>query len=309
MSLSRIAISNFQSLRRVDLELGTFTVIVGPSSSGKSALMRAFKALASNVRGSGVITRGQKAMAITGHTETHTVTLERADRSGSYLVGGPDGTQTFTKLAGDVPQAITTALRIDPVGEGGSVNFASQFDKPYLLDESGATVARVLGELTNVTTIFAAVRGANRIRATAASTLKTRKNDLEEVKATLTGFQGLSDRLKALQRAEELDTRRQELENRIGRLGTVLRALRITERAIAKASVPEVPAADELNDAQARYFDLQARLRDLLAKQQRRQQTQDAYLVAAMDATSLADDLRDKLAEAGVCPTCGQSTS
>src|SRR3954469_16106248 len=129
--LTHIAIRNFQSLRQVDLELGTFTVIVGPSSSGKSALMRAFKAVASNVRGSGMITRGQSQMAISYQTDTFTVTLERTEKAGLYRIANTHGGETnFTKLNGEVPQQVTSALRLEPVPVNGtSVNFASQFDK------------------------------------------------------------------------------------------------------------------------------------------------------------------------------------
>lgn len=309
MALTRIEVTNFQSLVKVNLDLGVFTVIVGPSSSGKSALMRAFKALASNVRGNGVITRGQKTMAITGRTDTHTVTLERNERSGSYRVTGPEGNLTFTKLAGEVPTQITQALRIAPVAEGGSVNFASQFDKPYLLDESGAAVARVLGELTNVNAIFAAVRSANRIRASAASTLKTRKNDLTQITIRLGAFESLSEHLRLMDEVEKLDANRLIVQERINQLTVALRKVQIAENAIAKAAVPEVPSAEPLNALAGRYLDLQSKLRGYAAKQQRAETEKYEYLAHANDAQHYAETLTDKLREAGMCPTCGQSVA
>jgi chromosome segregation ATPase len=306
MSLTRLTVTNFQSLKNVDLELGLFTVIVGPSSSGKSALIRAVKALASNVRGSGVITRGQKAMAITGRTETHTVTLERSDRTASYKITGEGGNLTFTKLAAGVPEQVTAALRIEPVTEAGSVNFASQFDKPYLLDESGSTVARVLGELTNVNALFEAVRVANRVRQNAASTHRMRQNDLEGVKARLGAFQGLQDRLAALEVVEQLDAKRRNLETQISRLNTQISTVRITQRAIEKATLPPLPAYDRLHPALNRYLDLQAKLRGLIAKQKRAEEQHWEFLAHANDAQHYEQTLADKLKEAGICPTCGQ---
>lgn len=307
MSLTRVECRNFQSLKHVDLDLGVFTVIVGPSSSGKSALIRAFKALASNVRGSGVITRGQKDMAITARTETHTVTLERSERSGLYRIADPDGThRLYTKLAGDVPEQVTAVLRIDPVTDGQSVNFASQFDKPYLLDESGATVARVLGELTNVTTIFEAVRSANRIRTQAASTLKTRKNDLEQVTTRLADFQGLSDRLKALDEAEQLNARFLELSARHARLDAAVRTLRAAEATIERAAVPEVPDAAPLNAALNRCLDLQGKLRGLVAKKKQLDQFTKGAQHLWVQADMAQDELTATLKAAGICPTCNQ---
>lgn len=308
MSLTRVSITNFQSLKQVDLELGVFTVIVGPSSTGKSALIRAFKALASNVRGVQVITRGQKAMAITARTETTWITLERNERGGTYkLTGGDAGSQVFTKLGGDVPPQVTEALRIEPVSDsGGSVNFAGQFDKPYLLDESGATVARVLGELTNVTAIFEAVRNANRIRQNAASTVKMRQNDLERVKGTLAGFQGLQDRVRVLDEAEQLDVRREDVEKQLAKLRLAINTMNIAEMAVQKATLPELPATDALNAALNRWLDLKAKLSGLAAKQQRYEQIRDEAVAAARDAAQAKNAIELKLDEAGVCPTCGQ---
>lgn len=306
MSLTRLTITNFQSLKNVDLELGLFTVIVGPSSSGKSALIRAVKALASNVRGSSVITRGQKAMAITGRTETHTVTLERSDRSASYKISGEGGNLTFTKLAAGVPEQVSQVLRIEPVTEAGSVNFASQFDKPYLLDESGSTVARVLAELTNVNALFEAVRAANRIRQNALSTHKVRQSDLEQVKVRLGAFQGLQDRMKALEQVEQLDAQRRSLESQAGRLNTAISTLRITERAIEKATLPALPNYGLLGPTLNRYLELQASLRGLVAKQKRFEEVRDESAIATMDAGSARHALHHRLQEAGVCPTCGQ---
>jgi exonuclease SbcC len=304
--LTHLKVTNFQSLKNVDLELGTFTVIVGPSSSGKSALIRAFKALASNVRGTNMITRGEKAMVVSATTDTHVITLERLERAGSYRVASSEGSLTFTKLAGEVPPLVTKALRIDPVLDGNSVNFASQFDKPYLLDESGALVARVLGELTNVTVIFEAVRQANRIRAGAASTLKTRKADLEQLRTRLGAFQGLSGRLTLLEEAEWLDDALKERTARLSRLDSALRTVRIAERAIEKAAVPTVPSPDEFADLWDRY----AALADARSRVGKWEQTQQMAHVQAelaqLEVSKAEAKLREVLAEAGVCPTCGQ---
>ena len=43
--LETLEISNFQSVEKADIQLGGFTVIVGPSNSGKSALLRALRAV------------------------------------------------------------------------------------------------------------------------------------------------------------------------------------------------------------------------------------------------------------------------
>lgn len=312
MSLTKIEIRNFQSIRKADLELGLFTVIVGPSSSGKSALIRAFRALASNVRGPGFITRGQSTMAITARTENHTITLERSDRHGKYEIrGNLDHTLvTFTKLAGEVPEQVTQALGIDPVPVSGTnVNFAAQFDKPYLLDESGAVIARQLGELTNVNQVFEAVRAANRIRSAASSKLKTRRDDLEQVKTRLRQFQSLSGHLRALNVIEEANAARRELENRAGRLEKAVKTMQIAQHTLDKyVGLPPVPDATQMNGQVGQYRRLSAQIAALRTAEEHALAAKDRYLIKVMDLGSEKNQLRDMLADAGVCPTCGQAT-
>lgn len=308
--LTRLEVRNFQSLKNVDLELGVFTVIVGPSSSGKSALIRAVKALTNNVRGSSMITRGQKALAITGRTETHVVTLERGERVGSYKISGEGGNQIFTKLAGEVPEQVRDALRIEPFLESvGSVNFAGQFDKPYLLDESGGMVARVLGELTNVISLFEAVRNANRIRQNASSTVKMRQKDLERVKGSLGAFTGLQDRVRALEEAEQLQDRRNYLEEKISKLKFGINTMNVAQYNVQKATLPELPAYDHLDQALNRWLDLKATLNGLAAKQKRFEGIRDETVTAMLDHNSAKNALYFFLQEAGVCPTCGQAVT
>jgi DNA repair exonuclease SbcCD ATPase subunit len=302
--INQVEIINFQSLKRAQLDLGAFTVIVGPSSSGKSALLRAFRALAANMRGTTQITRGQKQLAIKVVTDTHVITLERGERSSAYRLHGPDGEQTFTKLGGEVPQAVSAALRLDPGPD--SINFASQFDKPYLLDESGSSVANQLAQLTKVDVIFEAVRSANRIRANAWSTLKTRRADLDAVKTRMADFQGLPDALRAFESVERAEDHRQALLGRIGRLETSLKALRLAERSLEKARPRELPDTADLTALIERRDRLEVLLyrwaearHDVVTHQARRQS-------AAEDAAELNYQRKQLLKQAGVCPTCHQ---
>lgn len=298
--ITHLAVRNFQSLRKIDLDLGNFTVIVGPSSSGKSALIRAVRALATNVRGNGMITRGQKQMAVTGTLDNGVkITLERDDRAGAYRLSG-DGHHHFTKLGGEVPDKITQALRLDPI------NFAAQFDKPFLLDESGASVARILGELTNVNTIFEAVRQANRVRANAQSNLKNRRADLSAVRTRMAAYLGLPEHLAAFAQAEKADQRRRNLVARIGRLETAMRTLRIGEAALAKANPPQLPDTADFEPLLRRVSDLQRKLSDLDALRRRAYETQKYVDLNTNQAYVLKSRLDALLAEAGVCPTCGQ---
>lgn len=305
--LEKIAVRNFQSLRAVDLDLGRFTVIVGASSSGKTALMRALRAVASNLRGGGSITRGAKSAAITVHTSDHIVTLERTETSGLYrVITLATGTeQTYTKLAGAVPETVTRALGVDPVPTTGtSVNFAGQFDRPFLLDDSGANVARELGELTNVTTILHAVREANRRRNTYAATLKTREADLSALREQARTFTDLPTRLAACERAQAAEQAAQDIAGRIERLRKATDTLAVAEAVLTRLVLRPVPDATALLSAHNRLNTYHGLLRTISTATAATTAATTTAEQATATEIHLHTELHTTLVAAGTCPTC-----
>lgn len=312
--INRVAISNWQSLRAVDLSLGRFTVIVGASNSGKTALIRALRAAANNTRRRGNITRGAKTATIAVHTDAAVVILERTETSSTYSVAGAAGDTvtdggarlTFTKLAGGVPEQVSAALGIPPAAAGQSLHIAGQFDPPFLVDESGAAVARTLGDLTNVTTLFEAVREANRRRNALAGTLKTRQADLDATRAAARTFATLPAQLTAVEVAEQAAAGAQRLAERIGRLRRAADSLQVAETVLTRAAVPAVPADDALLAAAARRARFLTLLRELRSATTSATAATAAVDQADADVAALHDELHAALAAAGTCPTCGQ---
>lgn len=310
--IEKIAIRNWQSLRSVDLELGRLTVIVGPSNSGKSAFIRALRAAASNVRGAGHITRGAKSAAVTVHTGEAIVTLERTETSGLYrVVDVTTGEErVFTKLGGSVPEAVTAALRIDPAPtNGASVNFAGQFDRPYLLAESGAAVARELGELTNVNTILSAVGEANKRKNRLAATLRTREADLAALRTQAAAFATLPARLAAYERAERHAEGAARINDQAQRLRRALDTLIVAQGVLARSSVlPEVPRDDAVRAAQDRLGRFRGLVRTWIGANHAVAAATAAVDQAAATEADLHTELHDARAAAGdqPCPTCGR---
>src|SRR5438552_253971 len=48
--ISHMTVENFKALRRVDVDLGPFTVLIGPNDSGKSSFLEAVFALSESAR-------------------------------------------------------------------------------------------------------------------------------------------------------------------------------------------------------------------------------------------------------------------
>jgi DNA repair ATPase RecN len=255
--LNRIEIRNFQSLVHVDLDLAPLTVIVGPSSSGKSAFIRSMRALHENRRGTAFITHGERVASISAHLEQGIVTLTRSTQTAPnhYTVIPSDPAHPlypkaeFSKLGGDVPSEVSEFLGIAP--DEVPLSIASQFDKPYLLDTSAAEVARILGSLTNAHIILEGARESNRRKLASSQTLKTRSADLEAIRARIPEFQALKAQREALDRAEQLIARARTVQERIESITRHIDTIEIAESRLPAlraqlAALPDLPSIDAL---------------------------------------------------------------
>lgn len=337
--LERISIKDFQSLHDVDLSLGRFTVVIGDTSAGKSAFIRTLHALAFNIRGNSHVTHGKKVSVIRAELKDWVVELQAG--ANTYTVKHKLGHvkfDPFAKLNGSVPPKVQEILKLN------QTNFSDQFDTPFLLKDSGAQVARVLGELTNVNTIFEAVQSGNKKRLALSGELKTRQADLDTAKRELEDFQDLPDHVGHVSRMEAHMDDVDRLTMQSKSLSSAVTDLENAQHDLDNThEYPDVPNIDlvlELNDkrnrlgslylelseakylleSSARYPDVPD-LQEVLDLQERRNTLSELFegLVDAMtDLTEAKMDwneadslehyydqtLHNLLVEAGTCPTC-----
>jgi DNA repair ATPase RecN len=281
--IQAIEIRNFQSLHHVSVDLAKLTVIVGPSSAGKSAFTRAMRTLTSNKRGNEFITHGERIASISATTEKGTVTLTRGKgtNDNAYHVipaEHPEQQRTYTKLGGETPPEVSRFLGIEAKDP---INYAGQFDKPYMLDDSGGEVARVLGALTNVNVIFEGARESNRRKLAHAATLRTRADDLQAIRDRVPQFRIIKQQDEALTRAETRIESAATIQRSIARLTEAIEALSLATQTIDTLSVQAarpVPSDDGIVSAAARL----TAYRDALREQQQ--------ATAAVTATRAAYD-------------------
>lgn len=309
--LSHIEIRNFQSLHHVSLEMARFTVIVGQSSSGKSAFTRAVRTLTSNARGTSFITHGQRVCTISAVTDRGSVTLKRGtatDDNEYTVVPATDGEQrTYTKLGGAVPEDVSTFIGIaakDPI------NYASQFDRPYLLDDSGSEVARVLGALTNVSVIFEAARESNRRKLTASSTLRTRTADLAVISAQAKRYHGLKAQLAAIEAAEQAVAKGIALQRKHQDLAALIEQAEQAEAVASRFAAPKaLPDFEPITRAYERIEAFHDVMGEVRLWRDSMTEFTAAMASAAEQVTRLEDEYTAALREAGTCPTCHQPTT
>lgn len=161
--ISKLGILNFQSIEQLMVECGPITVFVGESDSGKSAVVRALYAAAFNDYPSDHVRVGAQESLVAVSTEAGSVWAKKGKAQNSYELK-PSGAplQRWDRVGRDVPAEVADLLGWKVVELDDGTKFAPsiqrQFDGPFLVAESPSKVAKVLGSLTNISVLFAAIR-------------------------------------------------------------------------------------------------------------------------------------------------------
>jgi DNA repair exonuclease SbcCD ATPase subunit len=308
--IESIKATNFQSLQDVEIAFGKLTVIVGASSSGKSALTRAMKAVTSNSLDSDNITKGNRHSAVSLKTDNSTVTIERNTGDSSVYKIAKVGCEEsrFARLNRQVPAEVTEALGILPsTQEVSSINFAGQFDTPYLLKEGSSSVARILGELTNVSVIFAAVKEASKRAKNASSLVNLRKKDQAKLVDKISDYASVGMKAKLMTSCEEKLLQASKLEAQISRLTYLLDKATMASQALsAIKEINEVPDVATLLEAQKKLNSYKSTLREIALARQLAMQQETSIDAAESAILTAEEELHATLVEVGTCPTCNQ---
>lgn len=302
--LTHVLIENFQAAEEVDIELGKLTVITGPTNAGKSAVIRALRLLAENARGSSFIRHGQKTCRVSLVDDSGLgVAIARGKGQDAYVLDVLGEQKTFTKLGGQVPDEVAELLAL------GELNFAGQLDRPFLLDESGGAVARILGRLTNLDLVFEAAREASRRRAGVTRDLARAEREIESLAAEVTQYAALPVQRASVGEAEVALGHARHLQERALKLTRLVQEATVARHAYSAANAvltllepPSLAKAEELASRGTRLRELFCELAD----SEDDVATQGDYQGQLAGQEGLKHRaIHDLLAEAGQCPTCG----
>lgn len=214
--LTALTLTNFQSHAFTHLVFGPgLNVMVGPSDSGKTAILRALRwVLYNEPRGSDFVRQGEKECRVTARFSDGTlITRERSGSRNRYVLGQVDPAtgeiveQVFEGFGYDVPPQVLDAHGMPPVylDEGRSValNVASQLEGPFLLAESGGLRAKAIGRLYGVHVVDAAVRMTRKDQQAQSREANRLEADVDKLDAELAAFADLPAQEARLQQVAE----------------------------------------------------------------------------------------------------------
>ena len=177
-------VEDFQSVKSASLEFplrpsgGSITTIVGPSSTGKSAFLRALHTLVFNTNSvSARVRAGAKTLKVaTTLADGREVRITRGPSLSTYEVGD----ETYTKAGTTAPEVIANIFRLQP-----DLHIRFQFSPPYLLSEPPNAVAATFARLTHAHLLREAVREGQRRALRARQAAELRQAEAEKISSRL----------------------------------------------------------------------------------------------------------------------------
>ena len=173
-------IQNFQSHKDTDLKFHPgVNIIVGPSDSGKTAIIRALRWLVWN-RPLGDRMRSNKwegELSVEVGLEEQTIVHRTKE---TYTLGIPGKKDTVLRAFGtDVPEEISNALNIE------EVNLQMQLDQPFLISKTSGEVAAYFNKVANLEKIGLAQSNIKKWLNRISTTLASKRVEKEKAEESL----------------------------------------------------------------------------------------------------------------------------
>ncbi len=215
--INKLQIKNFQSHRKSTLEFDSgVNVIVGPSDSGKTAIIRSLRWLFWNRPTSDSFRswwEGETKVDITTKDNRHF--YRSKDKENHYHYNGT----TFSAFGTDVPEEIQRALNIN------EINLQSQLDSPFLIKASPGEVASHFNHIAHLDEIDSSLKHINsKIRSidSTISSDSTRKEKLEEEIKQYDYLEKFEIRLEVLEGEREKLIQKVQGKNSLEKITTLI---------------------------------------------------------------------------------------
>lgn len=202
--IKKIILENFQSHKYTEIELNEkLNIIVGPSDSGKTAIIRAIKwALYNEPAGDFFIREGESEVTVSLIFSDNTqLTRYRSKTKNVYELMYNNGEELRLEGFGTgVPGEIKEAIGIYKINldgkETNSISLAEQLEGPFLLSEKTSTRASAIGQLVGVDALDEALREVLKDLRTLNVTKKNLDEEIKLLDEEIETFDYL-DKLKA----------------------------------------------------------------------------------------------------------------
>lgn len=231
--IKKIILENFQSHKNTEMEFGPdLNVIVGPSDSGKSAIIRGLKWVMYNEpSGDFFIREGEKECRVTLELSDGTL-LQRyrtKSKNGYKLIDNSGNENIYEGIGLTVPQEIIDVtgirkIKLDTDSEN-AINLGEQLEGAFLLTEKASTRANAIGRLVGVDIVDDALRDVLRDIRSLNQTRKQKEETLKITNDKLSQFDYIDEIKETYSKASSLMEQVHSLNGRIEKLEGINRNL------------------------------------------------------------------------------------
>lgn len=207
--INQIEIQNFKSHKKTILELSPrVNVIVGPTDSGKSAIIQALRWLITN-RPSGDSFRsswgGMGTICGVVLDEGQNITRIKSSAENMYRLDSVD----FRAIKTDIPEEIVQVLNLN------EVNLQTQFESHFLLSKSAGEVAAHFNKVAHLDKIDEGMKTIQSWLSTEKKSLEAAERELSEFEEELKQFDILPEIEEKVEDLESLDKKQKKISNQI----------------------------------------------------------------------------------------------
>ncbi|WP_055079196.1 AAA family ATPase [Lagierella massiliensis] len=225
IKIEYIEILNFQSHANTNLDFDEgVNVIIGPSDSGKTAVIRALKWIFFNEpSGTDIIKKGEDSAKVTLKLNTGFKIIRGRSKSKNYyeIISPENETQRFEGFGVNVPQEIINLTGINKIDLGNmkkSLNIAEQLESPFLITDSPSIKANALGKLAGVDIIDKALGNLSKDIYEINSARKSIEKEIRDQKDILKNFEYLKNDKIKIERLEYLFNQVDEYKTKLNTL-------------------------------------------------------------------------------------------
>lgn len=298
----RVEVHNFQSIEDAVVEIDGFSVVVGRSNIGKSALVRAIKAALTGAPAENYVRHGSQCQRLVKGAKSCKcfcsvriqgpgldLLWEKGDAINRYVHNGAE----HTVVGKGTPDFLGPGFA--PIFIGGDtaptlLQVADQFRPLFILDRSGTAVADVLSDVAKLDQINEASRSAERDRRERSAERKLREKDLNDLEQTLVLYDGLEAAVARVQAVEGMAEGVAALELKLAavdRFAVALQAVTGSIRTLAPIETLEVPSPAMVIEQSARLRALTGWRRSFEARKELTASLEQAAGIAVPDCSSV----------------------
>ena len=211
---TKVELKNFQSHTKSLFEFDAgVNAIIGPSDSGKTAILRALRWVIWN-RPLGDAFRSDWGgnTSVTIEVPGNVITRWKHDNGHGYTING----RKLTAIKTDVPEDVVNILNID------EINLQQQFDRPFLLDSSAGEVAAHFNKIAHLDIIDATMRTLASWQRKLNQDVQVYESKIDEYEHAVQQFAFIPNMEKQIVKAEKYQSRIDKLDKEITALTRVI---------------------------------------------------------------------------------------